>query len=390
MLRRQISEAVDAGEESLSEVLKQIPSDSLAKALVADEIQEQKKMGAPVPSDKLILFEGFEKFLIAHLCFGESVNRTFALVFEEILSRKGLVQLWWMDGYRLLIELTENSNELDLNSIAKELTEITPEEFENTYALAVQRNFPFPARVKAVAERFGAIRKGRHISHPNLCSLPTRFEKTPIYEEALQETARDLIDMNRAKQVLAMVASRQIAVETFQAAERPTPIAYHLLYRYLEVPEAVAPDSLGKSSYLRLKASIFGTSLGLVCMKCGTNQGSTTVGEMPEDPHCTACGTGLLAPCFWGTWEVVELVRKKKERAELNEEERTKLARARRAADLVLSYGKKAVIAQSVYGIGPQTASRILAEMHEDEEVFYRQLLEAKIRFITTRQFWSD
>jgi ATP-dependent Lhr-like helicase len=155
------------------------------------------------------------------------------------------------------------------------------------------------------------------------------------------------------------------------------------------VPEAVAPDSLGRSSYLRMKASIFGADVSLVCVKCGADGGPNVVGDLPEEPRCASCGSGLMTPCFWGTWEVVGLLKKRRERLELNDEERDKLARARRGADLVLSYGKKAVIAQSVYGIGPQTASRILAEMHEDEENFYRALLEAKIRFITTRQFWS-
>jgi len=28
--------------------------------------------------------------------------------------------------------------------------------------------------------------------------------------------------------------------------------------------------------------------------------------------------------------------------------------------------------------------------MHDDEEVFYRELLEAKIKFVTTRQFWGN
>ena len=99
----------------------------------------------------------------------------------------------------------------------------------------------------------------------------------------------------------------------------------------------------------------------------------------------------MLAPCFWGTHEIAELLRMRNERSLLNDEQRDKLSRARRGADLVLSYGKKAVVALSVYGIGPQTAARILAEMHdEEEENFYRGLLEAKIRFITTRQFWSD
>jgi ATP-dependent Lhr-like helicase len=196
--------------------------------------------------------------------------------------------------------------------------------------------------------------------------------------------------MARAKGVLSMVADGSIAVTTFLAAERPTPIAYALLYRYLEVPEAVAPDSLGKSSYQRMKASIFGTEVSLLCFKCGTDQGYTAVGELAEEPRCTACGSGLLVPCYWGTGKVGELLRRKGLREQLNEDERGELAKARRGADLVLSYGKKAVVAQTVYGIGPQTASRILAEMRDDEEAFYRDLLEAKIRFVTTRQFWSN
>jgi len=389
-LRREISDALDEGEAAVAEVSKAIPGDAASRALVLDEIAEQKKMGAPVPSDRLILFEGFGKYLIVHLCFGESVNRTFAYVFEELLSRKGLVRVWWLDGYRLLMELTTDTEELDLKTIANELTGLTPEELERTYAVAAQRNFPFPARVKQVAERFGALKRGKLIAHPNLCSLPTRFEKTPIFEEALQETGRDLIDMERGKQILVTVARGDITVETFLAGDRPTPIAYSLLYRYLEVPEAVAPDSLGKSSYQRMKASIFGTEVSLLCVKCGADQGESTVGNLAEEPKCTTCGSGLLVPCYWGTAKLAELVRKREERAPLNEEERSELSRARRGADLVLSYGKKAVVAQTVYGIGPQTASRILAEMHDDEEAFYRDLLEAKIRFVTTRQFWGN
>ncbi|MDG6900850.1 MAG: DEAD/DEAH box helicase [Nitrososphaerota archaeon] len=389
-MRREISEALDRGDEAVEEVGKRIPGDAAARSLVVDQIAEHKRMGAPVPSDELILFEGFGKYLVVHLCFGESVNRTFAYVFEEILSRRGLVRVWWLDGYRLLMELTTDTEELDLKAIAHELMGLTPDELERTYAVAAQRNFPFPSRVKFVAERFGALKRGKLIAHPNLCSLPTRFEKTPIFEEALQETGRDLIDMKHGKEILVAVAAGRLAVETFQSGDRPTPIAYNLLYRYLEVPEAVAPDSLGRSSYQRMKASIFGTEVSLLCVRCGTDQGQSTVGELEEEPKCASCGSGLLVPCYWGTAKLADLVRKREGKAQLNEEERSELSRARRGADLVLSYGKKAVVAQTVYGIGPQTASRILAEMHDDEEAFYRDLLEAKIRFVTTRQFWGN
>ncbi len=389
-LRRMISDALDAGEGAVERTLEALPGDPAAKALAVDEIAEHKKMGAAVPSDNLVLFEGFGKYLIVHLCFGESVNRTFAYVFEEILSRRGLVRVWWLDGYRLLVELTADTEDLDLRAMANELTGLKPEELERTYAVAAQRNFPFPARVKYVAERFGALKRGKLIAHPNLCSLPTRFERTPIFEEALQETGRDLIDMEASKRILMAVQRGEIAVETYLAGDKPTPIAYGLLYKYLEVPEAVAPDSLGKSSYQRMKASIFSTDVSLLCVKCGTDQGVATVGELAEEPKCSACGSGLLAPCYWGTEKLADLIVKRDAKVHLDEEERAELSKARRSADLVLSYGKKAVVALSVYGIGPQTASRILAEMHDDEEIFYRDLLEAKIRFVTTRQFWGN
>jgi ATP-dependent Lhr-like helicase len=123
-------------------------------------------------------------------------------------------------------------------------------------------------------------------------------------------------------------------------------------------------------------------------MKCGRPQGRTTIGEVAEEPSCAACGSGLLSPAFWTSSQVAALMSKRLGRGELTEEERSELAKARRAADLVLSYGRKAVIAQAVYGIGPQTAARILARLEEDEESFYRQLLEAKLKFIETRPFW--
>jgi ATP-dependent Lhr-like helicase len=389
-LRRRVAKLVaENPPESAAELLAaEVPITVEGTRMVVDEIHEHLRLGASLPADDLILLEGWQKYLIIHSCFGESLNRTLAYTFEEVLSRKGLIRLWYLDGYRIMIELTVDAADADLEGLARQLYGMSPEEFERTYAVAAQRNFPFPGRVKTIAERFGALRKGQFIAHPNLCSLPTRFENTPIYEEALQETGRDLLDMGRAKELLVAVERGKVKVETFLSQEKPTPIAYHILYRYLDVPELVAPDSLARTTMERMKLSIYGTSVELVCMKCGHARGSTTIGELPEEPRCESCGTGLLSPSFYAASQVPKLVEKRLEHGELSEEERLELSKARRSADLVLSYGRRAIVAQAVYGIGPQTASRILAKMDEDEESFYRELLEAKLKFIETRPFW--
>ena len=391
-LRKKVGQLVSASsaEPAARALSQELPVTEAAMKKVADEIEDHMKTGAPVPSDDLVLLEGWQKYLVVHSCFGEKVNRLLAYTFEEVLSRRGLIRLWYMDGYRILIELTTDASELDLKQLSNDLFGMSPQQFEETYVVAAQRNFPFPARVKQVAERFGALRRGQFIAHPNLCSLPTRFENTPIFEEAVQETGRDMIDMPRAKAMLLKVASGAVKVETFLSKERPTPIAYNILYKYLEVPELVAPDSLAKSTVEKMRLSIYGTSVDLLCMKCGESQGYAAIGELADEPKCKRCGSGLLAPNFYGSAKVSELMKKKLAPGEtpLSEEERAELAKARRGADLVLSYGRRAVIAQAVYGIGPQTAARILAKMHEDDERFYKELLDAKLKFIETRPFW--
>src|SRR5207244_13291330 len=97
---------------------------------------------------------------------------------------------------------------------------------------------------------------------------------------------------------------------------------------------------------------------------------------------CQNCGSALLAPLFWSTGYVASVLRKKRTKQSLDESEQKALTRARRSADLVIAYGGRAVVAQCVYGIGRQTASRVVAKMHESDDEFYKDLLEATLQFI--------
>jgi ATP-dependent Lhr-like helicase len=85
-----------------------------------------------------------------------------------------------------------------------------------------------------------------------------------------------------------------------------------------------------------------------------------------------------------------DALRRRRERETLSEEELKELTQARRKADLILSYGKNAIRALEVKGVGPETASRILGKMHPKEDEFYLDLLKAKIQFLRTREFWND
>jgi ATP-dependent Lhr-like helicase len=141
-----------------------------------------------------------------------------------------------------------------------------------------------------------------------------------------------------------------------------------------------------------MRSSISNEVISLLCFKCSNLEEFVQVGALEDPPKCTNCDSSLLGVLFFGSRYAQAALRKKmdqKNTAPLNPQEMDVLSKARRSADLVLSYGKQAVVAQCVYGVGPQTAAKVLARMRPKEEEFYSDLMDAKLTFIRTRQYWD-
>jgi ATP-dependent Lhr-like helicase len=244
--------------------------------------------------------------------------------------------------------------------------------------------------MKRIAERFGALNRGRLMYGDAMKELMLRFRLTPIYDETIREALMEHSDFEGVKEIFRTVKNGSLKVQFFQSKEKPTPLAYHILYRHVDIPELIAPENVAADNLARLRISIEGRVIDLLCFDCGVLTSEMLIADLPEHPQCTTCESKLLAPLFWSSNYSTGALRKKRSKENLDENEQKALARARRSADLVISYGKRAVIAQSVYGIGPQTASRILAVMHDTDQEFYRDLLDAKLQFIATRPYWNN
>lgn len=365
------------------------PTERFAIRKVVEEIDDHRKMGAPIPTEKRIVLEAFDRFLIIHASFGETVNNTLGEVYEELLSRKGLVREWWSDGYRILLELTSTTDDLSLEEISSAIFGVDPGILEGVFKGVLHRHFPFGYYMKFIAERFGALRRGLMFSGDNLKELALRFRMTPIYDETIREALMLHVDYPRVREIYRMIREGEMEVAIFRAKDKPTPLGFHLLNKHVDVPELIAPETVERDTIARLRYSLGNMTVDLLCFECGELMQAQVVKALSQKPKCAACGSGLLAVCTWSTDYLSRILEKKLKAKSLEETERDTLARARRSADLVLSYGRRAVVAQCVYGIGPQTAARILAKMHDDEKAFYKDLLEAKLRFITTRPFWD-
>ena len=365
------------------------PAERFGIRKVVEELDEHCKMKAPVPTEKRIVIEAFDRFLIIHASFGETVNNTLGEICEELLSRKGLVRNWWADGYRILLELTTTTEELSLDELRSVLFGIEQGVLEQVFNGILHRHFPFGYYLKFIAERFGAMKRGLMYSGDSLRELGLRFRMTSIYDETIREALLLHVDYPRVRGIYKSIRDGSIEVALFRAGENPTPLGFHLLNKHLDVPELVAPETVERDTIERLRYSLDNMTVDLLCFECGALMQAIVVKALSKKPSCSSCSSGLLAVSSWSTDFLTRILEKKLKAKPLEQGEIDALSRARRSADLVLSYGKRAVVAQCVYGIGPQTASRILAKMHDEDRSFYKDLLEAKLKFITTRPFWD-
>jgi len=128
-----------------------------------------------------------------------------------------------------------------------------------------------------------------------------------------------------------------------------------------------------------------------MCIKCGEVSLQEKIKDLPEEPRCSKCRSVLLAPLYHSQdlEQLRDALVRRRVGKELTPEELKELSQARRKADLVLSYGKQAVRALQVKGVGAETASRILGKMHPEEDKFYLDLLKAKIHYLKTREYWD-
>ncbi len=357
---------------------------------LVEEHANHRKAGAPMPTDRRILVEAFDRFLIVHASFGEVVNETLGDLIEEILARKHLVRFWWADAYRILYELTVDTREIDVEGLAAGFFRLDAAALEDGLRALLEDHLPLGYYMKGIAERFGALRRGLMVGQGELNSFEVRFANTPVYDEAVREALLLHADFDRVREILRRIRKGDLEVAVHRSPETPTPLAYPILRRYVEAPELFSPEAEREEILERMRLHLASEPVHLLCFECGQFHEEVRIGEMDDRPSCAKCGSRLLTVLGWSAWTVRDALAKRMRKLDLDEEARKLLTRAKQVADLVAVYGRRAVYASSVYGVGPTTASKLLAKMQDTDREFFNDLFEAKLKYITTRPYWNE
>jgi ATP-dependent Lhr-like helicase len=355
------------------------PSDNYTKKLGATKVMRHLREGHPLPDEKCIIVESFENFIVIHAPYGTLVNQALGRAFSTLLTSKlGSTVAFQSDAYRIVLE---TPTPIKLRDI-EELFEIDPGVIKPLLRASLKRTSLFKWKFIQVARRFGALSKDATYTGVGMSRVIASYEDSPIYEETLREIFRENLDADRAEEVLRGLDS-ELSLKII-SVKKPSPLAQLGLQGYGEV---VLPERAERIIIKAIKKRIGERRVELFCLYCAVGDVTMRIKNIRE-VKCPRCGARMMAVLKGRNKELKGLYRRYKSGNGLSKEEKLEVKSMQTSANLVLSYGKRAIVAQGARGVGPEVAKRVLREGRDDDALF-KAILKAERNYARTRQFWD-
>ncbi|MFA5332370.1 MAG: DEAD/DEAH box helicase [Methanoregula sp.] len=338
-------------------------------------LSEMEKNRCKIPTDRLITFENIDDGVVCNVCAGHKANEALGRVLSILISaRHGTTVGIELDAYRILLRLPSAIRAADVRDF---LISLEPAHMPGILKLALKRTALFKWKLVQIAKKFGAIDPDADYEKISIQRLLEYFDNTVVQQEAYRELLSNYMDVDAAARIVGLVKSGEIEMA----------IGPHSIIGadgILSSRDQIPPPTADQAVLSTLKRRLEQDNVVLACMNCRDWKSLTVVSRVPEQPRCPRCGARLIAALKPYEAETYAVVSRQKK----TQEERAIEQRLLRNANIVLSSGKKAVIALSARGVGPENASRILATLSEGD-AFYREILKAERNFIQTHRYWS-
>ena len=353
--------------------------DAGANAEIESLVKAQKACFSPVQNRMTI--ELLEGYAVLHTYLGTQANEALSRLLAYMLgSRYGSSTNIRASPYSIFIE-TERGSE-----IVGMLKGLNPESIEKVLEGAVASTELFRYKFVAIAKLFGIIDKGASISASMAKRLIRVLNESPVYAETLRELMRNYFDMGALRDFAKDIGSGKIAVDAV-TLDTASPITRIMLDAAYYTRELVAPLRPNSELVEAFAGQVLAKRIELLCTYCGFRF-TRNVSDIKDASRilCPSCDSPMVS---LDKPEYAEVVKKRMAGKRLGAKEQKLLKEMMKYASLFDSYGGRAAIALSVYGVGPETASRALLMLRREENLFLMDLLEAQKNYVRTKKYWS-
>ena len=339
-----------------------------------------------IPNEKTIVVESIrtDGNIVMHCCLGTKINATLTTLLSSMLSAiLGYQVEGRSDAYRIVLTSRGRISEKILIEIIKDdydLSEIVSASLSGTHNV----NW----KTWCVAKKFGIVSRDSIYERKSARFLYERYIKTPLVTESLRELFHDKYDLISTDQILQQIRNDEISIQWNDLpkfSKLAEPILDHTTKYYSN------PSNVDKGIMDMVKSRLLKTKHRLVCVRCGKWERSVETNQIVNSILvCPQCKARQISATFYSDYDLTKIVRKKHDGKKLTAEEKHKFDRAWKVSSLIASFGKTALIVLSGYGVGADTAARILRNMVDDDTVLYKQIYESERQYVMTRGFWDS
>ena len=337
-----------------------------------------------IPDENHIVIESSKSqgSIVIHSCFGTKINSTLSTLLSSMLSSiLGSIVDSRSDGYRIVLSSRSRISEKLFLQVLKDNYDLYS---MVTASLTGTHNVNW--KTWCVAKKFGIVGRGAIYERKSARFLYERYSKTPLVHEALRELFHDKYDLKNSETILNKIRENKISVKWLEVdnfSKLAEPILDHTAKYY------AAPANLDKGIIDLVKARLAKTKHRLICARCGKWERVVETNEVKNILICPYCKARQITATFYSDYDLPKIIQKKHAGKKLSSDEKHKFDRAWKVSSLIENFGKIAITVLSGYGVGADTAARILRNM-VDEEYLFKQIYEAERQYVVTRGFWDS
>jgi ATP-dependent Lhr-like helicase len=382
-----VEEKVRSGlsaEETSVLLSEKYPADKETVLRAIAETVEQVNAGLAVPTEKRIVLEDWEDFVIIHSNFGSLTNRALAQLLGQILSEKlGHGMVVQHDPYRIFVQTIGAANSARVIEVVDELCAMPEQTVKDLLTKSTVKTGLFKRRIIHVARRFGALKKWADFSSVSLQKLVTSFEGTPIYEEGLKEVFTKDLDADGLVQVLGRIRDGEVRLEALDTGGNATPVARVGIERVSMKTDLIPPERMRAVLVESARARLLNETDTFVCTNCWDYLEMVRVKDLPDRLKCPRCGSMAVGLLKVDEEAALALVEKKGQR--LSKAEERLQAYALESARLMEKYGKVAAVALSARKVRALDVAGVLEKEPRLSDRFFELVLEAERKALSRR-----
>ena len=359
------------------EGLRCLSESDLAK--VSEFSASQRKFG--VTDRNGMLVERSDEYCVVHTALGTMANEALArLIAHLIAARFGRSVNVRASPYFVLVEVPGH---IDVPAV---LRGIKPGSVRGLMEDAIRDTELFRYRFITVAKFFGVVERDATVSKSIAKRIIRVMRDTPVYRETLRELMNNYFDVESVAGLVGALQEGTVKARTV-ANKEMSPLTRSILDAAYYTRELIMPVVPSRELVESFSRFLLKKEMKFVCTYCGFVF-SRGISEIKDSSSvgCPSCGSPMVARY---RDDFLKVVRKRAGGRRLAGSERAVVKEMMAEASLFDSYGGKAAVALSAYGVGPRSAARALFMNRNDERLFYTDLIEAQKQFIRTRKYWS-